>query len=178
MKRLLFALFVSTAAAFAQAQPEPSPEALKAAEALTETLGMGKQGESGMLAMIPMIENLARKLQLSEAETAELKGIYKAWYNEDLDQAKLRREVTKLYAQSFTVAELAELSKFYESPIGQKTIVAIPQIMQKSSVIGMQEAQSKQALLQARLQPFMEKHRPKTPAPGQAPQPAPPAPGQ
>lgn len=170
MKRSFFLLLFSAVSAFAQ--PKPSAEAVKAAEALTKTLGLDKQTESGMTAMNPMIDNLAKRLQLSAEDTAELKTIYKAWFIEDLDQAKLRGEITKLYAQSFTLEELAELNKFYQSPVGQKTVVTMPQIMQKSAMIGMQEAQGKQALLQARLKPFMDKHSSKLQ------QPAPPAPGQ
>lgn len=179
MKRPLLLLLLSVSAAFAQA--EPSAEALNAARELTKTLGLEKQHEAGLSTMTPMIEGLAKRLQLDEKESNELREAYKEWFTKDLDQTKLREEVTKLYAQTFTVAELKELNGFYLSPIGQKTVKAMPEIMQKSAVLGMQEAQSKQALLQARLQPFIEKSAAKQrpPVPGQGPAPVPaPAPGQ
>jgi len=179
IKRPLLFLLLSASAVFAQA--EPSAEAITAAKELTQTLGLEKQNEAGLATMAPMVENLAKRLQLNEAETVELRESYKQWFTQDLDQAKLRDEVTKLYAQTFTIAELKELNQFYLSPIGQKTVKAMPEIMQKSAMLGMQEAQSKQALLQERLKPFIEKHSSKLQqlAPGQGPAPAPaPAPGQ
>ena len=179
MKRPLLLLLLSFSAAFAQA--EPSPEALNAAKELTKALGLEKQHEAGLATMTPMIEGLAKRLQLDEKESDELREAYKEWFTKDLDLTKLREEVTKLYAQTFTVEELKELNGFYLSPIGQKTVKAMPEIMQKSAMLGMQEAQNKQPLLQARLQPFLEKGaaKPQPPAPGQGPAPLPtPAPGQ
>ncbi len=177
MKRPLLLLLLSATAIFAQA--EPSAEALAAAKELTKTLGLEKQHEAGLATMTPMIENLAKRLQLDEKESNELRETYREWFTKDLDQVKLRDEVTKLYAQSFTVEELKEINKFYLSPVGQKTVKAMPEIMQKSAALGMQEAQSKQALLQTRLQPFIQKAQAQQQAPGQPPAPTPaPAPGQ
>ncbi|RYD36867.1 MAG: DUF2059 domain-containing protein [Verrucomicrobiaceae bacterium] len=178
MKRPLLLLLISASAIFAQ-EAEPSAEALTAARELTKTLGLEKQNESGLATMAPMIENLAKRLQLDEKDSNALRETYKEWYTKDLDQAKLREEVTKLYALNFTTAELKEINEFYLSPIGAKMVNAMPEIMQKSAALGMQEAQSKQALLQARLQPFIQKNaaRLQQPAPGQTPAPAP-APGQ
>lgn len=175
MKRPLLLLLLSASAIFAQA--EPSAEALNAAKELTKTLGLDKQHEAGLATMTPMIENLAKRLQLDEKEANQLRETYREWFTKDLDQVKLREEVTKLYAQTFSAGELKQLNDFYLSPIGQKTVKAMPEIMQKSAALGMQEAQSKQALLQARLQPFIQKAQQQ--APGQPPVPSPaPAPGQ
>lgn len=173
MKRPLLISLLSLFAPFAQA--EPTAESLEAAKVLTQTLGLDKQNEAGMATMAPMIENLAKRLQLNEEESNELREAYKQWFTQDLDQTKLREAVTKLYAEKFTAEELKELNQFYLSPIGQKTVKSMPEIMQRSAALGMEEAQSKQALLQARLQPFLEKHASKLqqPAPGPAPAPAP-----
>lgn len=147
---------------------EPSAEGQQLAKELTSLLGMDKLQENGFAAMAPMVEGLAKRLQLDPEATEELKAIYKAWYVEDLDQEKLRENATQLYADAFTPDELKELLQFYQTPIGKKTITVMPEITKRSAMLGMQEAQSKQALLQARLQPFMEKHGPK-----QQPQPVP-----
>lgn len=172
MRRPLCLLLFSATAIFAQV--EPSAEALTAAKELTQTLGLDRQNDAGFASMAPMIENLAKRLQLGEQEANELREAYKEWFTKDLDQVKLREEVIKLYAEMFTIAELQELSRFYQTPIGQKTVKAMPVIMQKSAMLGMQEAQSKQALLQARLKPFIEKHADKLQqAPGQGLAPAP-----
>jgi hypothetical protein len=178
MKLPLLLLWLAVPAVFAQG--EPSAEALNAAKELTKSLGLEKQHEAGLATMSPMIESLAKRLQLDEKESIELRAAYKEWYTKDLDQTKLREEVTKLYAQTFTVAELKELNAFYVSPIGQKTVKAMPEIMQKSSMLGMQEAQSKQALLHTRLRPFIEKASARQqPTTGAGPAPSPtPAPGQ
>lgn len=182
MKRTLL-IALSAVLPMSAVMAEPSAEALNAAKTLTQTMGIDKQDENGMSTMAPMIDSLAKRLQLNEADTNELREAYKKWFTEDLDQTKLRENVVKLYAEAFTVEELKQLNEFYLSPLGQKTVQAMPQIMQKSAMLGMQEAQGKQGLLQARIRPLIERHSAKlqqpggfpgaAPAPTPAPAPAP-----
>lgn len=169
MKKLLVTFALTATCVLAQAQP--GPESMKAAEELTKTVGLEKQMQSSFGAMLPMIQALSQRMQLSPADASELEGIYREWFTKDLDQAKLKDSITRLYAESFTKDELVELTAFYKSPLGQKTLVAMPDLMKKSSLAGMEEAKSKQALLQDRLKPFMEKHQKAAPAPQAPPQP-------
>lgn len=162
--RLLTLLFCAVPFA---AMAEPDAEAIKAAEELTKTMGLEKQMQSGFNAMLPAIDGMAKRLNLTPEATTELKEIYRTWFNEDIDQKDLHQKLITIYAKYYTKDELAELNKFYLSPLGQKTLATMPEVMKESSMLGMQAAQAQQGKLQERLKPFMEKYNPKQPALGQ-----------
>lgn len=167
MKHRLLIILLALAPVIAKA--EPDAETLKTAEEMAKVIGLDKQMANGFNAMLPSIDVLAKRLALGPAETEELKEIYRKWFLEDIDQADLQKKVIGIYAESYTKEELLELTKFYKSPLGQKTLSTMPEIMRKSSLAGMQAAQAKQPALQDRLKPFLEKHAPKQPAPAPAP---------
>jgi hypothetical protein len=173
MKRLLTIFLLSTAAVMAEGELTASH--LKAATDLTTTVGADKQMESSFQNLVPMINSVALRLQLSQPDAAELKSIYKSWFTEDLDHAKLLSQLVKSYAEIYTEEELVELNKFYQTELGKKTLTTNQELMRKSTAAGMEEAKAKQELLQKRLQPFIEKHQPPggTAAPAAVPTPAP-----
>ena len=64
--------------------------------------------------------------------------------SEELSWEKIEADVIALYVNAFTEKELLELVEFYESPLGQKTVTKMPQIMQAS--VEMSQAQIKRVL--------------------------------
>ena len=154
MKRFITIFMLSTAAVMAEGEPTASH--LKAASDLTVTVGADKQMESSFQNLVPMINTVAQRLQLSPPDANELMGIYKAWFSEDLDHAKLLKNLVNSYAEIYTEQELVELNKFYQTDLGKKTLSTNQELMRKSTASGMEEAKSKQELLQKRLQPFLE----------------------
>jgi hypothetical protein len=60
-------------------------------------------------------------------------------------------EITVLYARSFTVAELNDLTAFYRAPTGQKFLEKLPAITQDSMAIGQKFGQAIAADLQTRM---------------------------
>lgn len=181
MKRFITIFLLSTAAVMAEGEPTASH--LKAASDLTTTVGADKQMEASFQNLLPMINSVALRLQLSPEDTGELKAIYKSWFVEDLDHAKLLDALVKSYASIYTEQELIELNKFYQSELGKKTLASNQDLMRRSTAAGMEEAKAKQELLQQRLKPFIEKHQPSAPtaevptepepAPEAEPEPAP-----
>ncbi|MGJ8679425.1 DUF2059 domain-containing protein [Paraglaciecola sp.] len=125
---------------------------------LFKVMSMEKQMEGGFEAMLPMIEQMTAKLKLDGAAKEELKGIFRAWFTEDLDRSKITNEIKKHYSESFSDEEITEITKFYQTPVGQKFLEKSTQLMKLGAQIGMQEAQAKQAQLMQRLSPFMMKH--------------------
>lgn len=159
MKMLL--PFVAVVLAFTSVRgQEPTPGAVKAAEKLAEVMDIKAQMSNGLEAMMPMITNMSEKMKLNPTDAKELEGIFRTWFTEDLDHTKIFDETIKLYAQNFTEEELAGLAAFYESPLGRKSLTALPQLMKKGAQIGMAEGQAKQEKLRARLEPFFKKHAP------------------
>lgn len=166
---LLAALFLPAVVLHA----EPAAENLAAAQKLAEVMGLKQQMSAGFNSMMPMIDQLAGQLQLDEAGKAELIGIYKDWFEKDLDQEKMRNNIINLYAETFTVQELDGLREFYLTPIGKKSLTALPGIMQKGAQLGMEEAKAKQQLLMGKLNAFIEKQKAKAGAGTGTPAPAP-----
>ncbi len=129
-----------------------------AIDKMFKVMNMDTQMNGGFEAMLPVIDQMSAQFQLNEAGKAELKQIFRTWFNEDIDRAKIINEVKALYSESFTDDELKAVTEFYQTPVGQKFLEKSPQLMQSGAQIGMQEAQSKQTQLMERVQPFLEKH--------------------
>ena len=43
----------------------------------------------------------------------------------------MQPELTKMYTETFTEPELKEMAKFYGSPVGQKALEKMPEMMQR-----------------------------------------------
>ena len=121
-------------------------------------MSMDKQMTGGFEAMLPVIDQMSAQFKLNNEGKEELKGIFRAWFNEDIDRSKIINEVKKLYSQSFTDDEISKVTEFYQTPTGKKFLEKSAQLMQLGAQIGMQEAQSKQVKLMERVKPFLEKH--------------------
>ena len=131
---------------------------------LITIMEVDKQMVGGFEAMLPIVDQLSAQLSLNEKEKKELLGIYRDWFKNDIDRAKLSREITELYRQTFSAKEIQDLLDFYSSPTGQKLVQETPVLAQKQAQLGMAEAQSKQKLQLEKLNPFIEKHSPKASA--------------
>ena len=147
---LLFCAFSSSAMAQTTAIDE-----------MFEVMSMEKQMAGGFEAMLPLIDKLSAQLKLDDKGEQELKGIFRTWYNEDIDRSKMMSDIKKVYVGVFTENEIREIIKFYQTPTGQKFLEKSPEMMKLTAQIGMQEGQSKQFKLTERLQPFFEKHKKK-----------------
>jgi hypothetical protein len=156
LKATFLAAFILPAALL---QAEPSAESLAAAQKLADTINLKEQMDAGFAAMMPMVDQLSTKLQLDAAGKAELIQLYKDWFEKDLDQEKMRRNIVILYAETFTIQELDGLREFYMTPLGKKALKVLPEIMQKGAQLGMDEATSKQQLLMDKLNAFIEKKK-------------------
>lgn len=134
---------------------------LATAEKLLSTMKIDEQMLGGFESMLPMVNQLADSLQLNDSETVELKNIYRDWFNNDLDREGLKRQIAVLYTQTFTVSEMEDIIRFFETPTGQKLVLKTPALTQQGAQFGMTEAQKKQHLLLEKVTPFIEKHQAK-----------------
>jgi hypothetical protein len=60
-------------------------------------------------------------------------------------------QITALYARTFSVDELREVTAFYRGPTGQKFLEKVPQITQESMAIGQRFGQSVATEMQSRI---------------------------
>lgn len=84
-----------------------------------------------------------------------------------------------IYARAFTMEDIQEMTKFYESPVGQKMVKQLPQVTQESQNTGVQiEQNAAMSVLDGmqddypELKPMLHPQT-ETPAPGAAPGAAP-----
>lgn len=57
----------------------------------------------------------------------------------NLQWQDIKTELVSSYTQAFTEQELADMAKFYKSPLGQKMIETMPKLMQQAALIGQQQ---------------------------------------
>jgi hypothetical protein len=127
-------------------------------EKMFKVMKIDEQLNGGFEAMLPVIDQMAAKFKLDSTGKEELLNIYRVWFNEDIDRTNIVNQMKELYTDSFTKEEIIEVTKFYQTEIGQKFLNKSPELMKLGAQIGMTEAQSKQAQLLSRLKPFFEKH--------------------
>ena len=129
-----------------------------AVDEMFRVMSMDKQMAGGFEAMLPVVEQMAANFKLDSQGKEELKGIFRTWFNEDIDRLKVMNEIKKQYSEAFTDEEINKITKFYQTPVGKKFLEESPELMQLGAQAGMQEAQIKQAKLMERVKPFLEKH--------------------
>ncbi len=128
------------------------------AERLMHVMKVDNQMLGGFEAILPIVNQMAAQLNLSKAQTDELKDIYRAWFNNDIDRNAIKTQIATLYANTFSKNEMEDIIDFFETPTGQKLITKTPEITRLGAEIGMTAAQNSQQQLMDRLQPFLEKH--------------------
>lgn len=147
----LLSVCFSTSAAFADSS-------LESVDKLMDVMQMEQQMNSGFNAMMPMAEQLAVRLNLDEEGKQKLIEIYRDWFDHDVDRNKILNEISAAYAKAFSEEDVLAMIAFYETPTGQRLLQKMPELTQLGARVGMQEAQSKQGILEQRLQAFMSKY--------------------
>ena len=107
----------------------PSPEALQAASELLTILSgdMSKQ----LAAMLtngfwPAIEQRAHAQNIDDATLSDLRKEFEGIMVSTLAEAM--KGAPAIYAQHFTASELKELTAFYRTPTGGKTLTEMPKV--------------------------------------------------
>jgi uncharacterized protein len=58
------------------------------------------------------------------------------WLRKYMTWDAMQPELTKMYTEAFTEPELKEMAKFYGSPVGQKALEKMPEMMQRVAMTG------------------------------------------
>jgi hypothetical protein len=96
--------------------------------------------------------------KMPPAEAADMKQAVVAWFDEDFKWDDLKAQLADVYVKSFTEDELNQLGAFYQTPLGKKTLSALPEVMKEGAMLGQQYALTKQSLLMVRLQKVQAKY--------------------
>ena len=108
-----------------------TPEAEKAAYALFDALKM-KEGIHNAL-----MQSLAIQVKRQPA-MAPYADIYKNFFSKYTKWDDMKKDLAKLYAQAFSVEEMKELTKFYSTKVGQKSLTIMPRLTQLSMLLAQQ----------------------------------------
>ena len=100
-------------------------------EALTllATMNM-KNSYEGMIKRITQMQIQARP------ELKAIEPAIEAFFTKYMGWEAQRGDIAALYAKNYTATELQALNKFYQTPLGQKTVQIMPQLAAASAKIG------------------------------------------
>lgn len=107
----------------------PSPEALQAASELLSLLSadMTKQLAAMLTnAFWPAVEQRARGQNIDDATLTDLRAAFEQVQLNVLADAM--KGAPAIYAKHFTTSELKDLTAFYRTPTGAKTLVEMPRV--------------------------------------------------
>lgn len=116
----------------------------KAVESLFALMGM----ENVLTQSIDQM--LAMQVQQNPS-LAQYQPQMKAFLSKYMSWASLKDDMAKIYMAEFSESELNELTKFYQTPLGKKTIQKMPGLMAKGAEIGQKRVQDHLPELQAAL---------------------------
>ena len=116
---------------------EDSP-AVKA-EAIRQIMAQGQIDDLAQSYGRTMADQIYQVLKTSRPEIPpEAMSIIRAEVEKQLekDREQLLAQIVAIFDRSFTAAEVEELSRFYQTELGKKTLALMPKIMQENMEIG------------------------------------------
>lgn len=137
---------------------DPDPEAVKAASALIDSMDMENLLTKSLETSLDTQMKQFSQMGIPAAGVAELKSEMLAFMKEVMAWEDLRPEFVRIYAESFTAAELNELTAFYQTPTGRKAASVMPDLMSKGMILGQEKVQARAAELQQRIMPIIQRH--------------------
>lgn len=141
-KKLLVLLTLIAATSMANAdvakQRALAEEMLEVSQASSVLDNMSKQVDAMFAQTVQQMNLTGDKQAEAEKYQQRLNTIMK----EELSWDKLKGQFVDVYVDVFSEEELEELVEFYKSPLGQKLIVKMPQLMQESMGLAQKQMQS------------------------------------
>lgn len=136
------------------AQDAPAPSShQQAAHEFYRLIGGANTAEAGADAMLSAMTS-------SNPQLAEYKDVIRKWYHKVFATTTFEKEVALLYTQFFTEQEIRELMAFYRTPVGQKALKTLPEIMKQAAMIGAKHAEANTEELRAMLTEAMKAKHP------------------
>ncbi len=126
----------------------------KASEGAAEKLLDSMNMEYTLAQSIEQMLNM--QLQQNPA-MAPYKGVMSQFLKKHMSYDSLKSDMVKLYAEAFSATELNEITAFYKTDVGKKTIKKMPSLMAAGGQIGAQKVQANMPELQAMIQAESER---------------------
>ncbi|MGZ5024942.1 MAG: DUF2059 domain-containing protein [Chthoniobacterales bacterium] len=116
-----------------------------AAESLLTLMDMDKMMSQSVDQMLQI--QIKQNPSLAQYETQ-----MRAFLNKYLSWASMKDDMLTIYTSEFTEDELKQLTAFYQTPLGKKTVQKMPALMQKGAEISQKRLQEHLPELQAEIQ--------------------------
>jgi hypothetical protein len=98
------------------------------------------------------------KQQLEQMpQLAPYASVLRNFYREQLGWSVLEPDLTRIYLEVFTEPEITEMVAFYQTPLGQKMLAKMPQLLAKSNEVTSRRMQAAMPQLMQRLEAAMRK---------------------
>lgn len=155
MKKLLMILALLAAAPAAAQEPTPGETA-----AARELLEVSRTRENFIRAL---------ELGMEQGGMGELTPPVQKALREFMDEhfrfEDMEPEFIRMYADLYTEEEIREMTAFYRTPVGQRVVETMPELMAASQRIAQERLQSVMPLLIQRIMEVMEEEEGSAPAP-------------
>ena len=117
----------------------------QSAENLLNLMGMEQLLAQSIDQMLDMQVKQNPQIAPFQSEMKSFLSKYMSW-------PSLKEDMVKIYMTEFTEPELKELTAFYNTPLGKKTVQKMPALMQKGAEMGQRRVQEHLPELQAAIQ--------------------------
>lgn len=149
MKRLLMLLVLVTCAAVpAGAQPEPTASELATASELLEVSRSRENFIRGM--------EIGMEMGGLGELTPELRAAVRQVMDEHFRYEDIEPEMARLYADLYTEEEMRGMIAFYHTPIGQRMVETLPELMAGSQRVAQERLQAVMPHLVERITEVLE----------------------
>ncbi|HIQ46331.1 MAG TPA: DUF2059 domain-containing protein [Sulfurovum sp.] len=140
------------------------PSASKVAVKTTVSAHAANSAAYTLLATMNMKESyegmIKRITQMQIQANPQLKAIeptIHAFFTKYMGWEAQRGDIAALYAKNYTTEELKELNKFYQTPLGQKTVQLMPQLAAASAQIGQSKMMAHMPEMKAMIESELKK---------------------
>ena len=128
---ILAVLFILASPTVSAAGPDSHREAVARLFELTHIQRLIEESVDGVLA-----------LQITQNPgLAEHREVLRAFLEKYIGWQALQDDLTTMYLQAFTEAELDQMNAFYSSPTGQKVLQRLPELVRQRNQLAMQRLQ-------------------------------------
>jgi hypothetical protein len=114
--------------------------------------------DSALAAFDGMIDQMVQNGVPKEA-IGEIRAEARVLFTKVHANPEMRRKTAELYEKHFTEDEIQEMTEFYRTPLGQKTLAAMPAIMNDAMKMGMSAVQNEMPAFQAKVAEIVGKHQ-------------------
>jgi len=159
MKRLSAVIFLATLGLLVKPAlaDETSARAL-AAKLIDMTNGKDTM-RAGFDAVINNVIDNMQQHGMPQAGVDELKAAVDKWYNSQIKFDDVRPKMVDAYLKDFSEDDLKQILAFYQSPVGQKALKNMPEVMREGAIVEQDYTKAKIPSLNAELTPILVKYR-------------------